>query len=694
MAMDRLTWARMWRAALVGAAISSAVLIAGCGKNSGGGGNHNQNTHLDPCPEGTEAKEAACVPVFDNCSATDEIPVLGGGCLPVGVERCAYGDGCAPGFTGDGAGACDPVLPAAECGAGTLAVLGQTACQDIRDCGAAPWGNVPTDANTIHVDAGYSGGSSDGSASAPYTTIGAALAVATGGDHIAVAAGTYAENLTLNAPVTIAGRCPGLVIVQGQSGGAQDPPVVTLNASASGARLEGLRLTGPGAGVTLNQAEHVVLDEVEITDVGGYGVYLQRGGSVRLRRVKIARASVAGILLYGGSVAMDDSVVRDTASSPDGSFGRGLDLGADHMGSGGLPSLDATRIVVTGNHESGILLAGGDATVRDSLVADTLANSGTGQAGIGIQTQCDTTSADCPTLVVTGSVVQGNHASGIMALGTRLTLRDTVIRDTQPQDADDRFGSGLVAQCDPSLASCQPLQATCLTVDGNHQAGVSIAGIPADLLGLLVRDTAAQQSDLRSGAGATFQCEMITGNCADVALTDSGLTGNTYAGIYLQGSDLELQGSYVAHTLPGEEADEEGLALYAQCDTASGGCPHLDIDASLFQAHHTEGIAVYGGATTMTRSTVDNVEAQVSDGEYGFGVYVDGQTVVTLPTFDASACNIADGTVAGIFFYQSGGFVTRTWVHGAQYSVVQADDAAVLTDNLLEGTDQDEPLVQ
>ncbi len=668
---------------------------AGCGNKSGGGGNHNTNNeNLAPCPEGTTEHEVACMPDFDECPAVDEIPVLGGGCLPVGVERCALGEGCAPGFEGDGAGGCVAVRPTAQCGAGEMAVLGQTSCQPIRDCGSGTWGSIQTGPDTVYVDAGYTGGASDGSASAPFTTIADALAVVSSGGQIAIAEGTYPERVTLDQPVSLVGRCPGRVTLEATSVGGQDPPVVTVGAAASGALIRGVRLTGPGPGVMLDEAVDVRVREVEIADAGHYGVFLQRGATAALRRVKITGARTAGLLAYGGAVTLADSVVRGTRPTPDGSFGRGLDLGCDHFGDGGCPTLDATRIIVEQNHESGILLAGGQATVTDSLVADTQANAGHGQAGIGIQTQCDTTSADCPTLTVTGSVLAGNRAAGIMALGTVLTVTDTVIRDTQPQSGDQRFGSGLVAQCDPSLSVCEPLVATCLLLRGNHQTGLTVAGIEADVAGALIRDTEAQQSNLKAGQGVIARCEQITGFCTDLALSDSGLMNNTYGSIFLQGSRLALTGSYVGQTRPGAEADEEGLALYAQCDTSAGSCPDLEIDASLLEEHRAEGIALYGGTARMTRSTVRDVSPQASDDEFGFGIYVDGQTVTTAPTFDASACDIANATVSGMFFYQAGGEVRRSWIHGAEYSVVLSEDSAVLEDNVLEGTTQDEPLEQ
>jgi hypothetical protein len=82
------------------------------------------------CPEGHEARERACVPVLDVCPGPAEVPILGGGCAPIGVTACATG------FTSDGTGGCDPILPAAPCPDGALAYPGLRAAP--RSTGAWP----------------------------------------------------------------------------------------------------------------------------------------------------------------------------------------------------------------------------------------------------------------------------------------------------------------------------------------------------------------------------------------------------------------------------------------------------------------------------------------------------------------------------------------------------------------------------
>ncbi len=677
--------------------VALAFAWVGCGKDSGGGGGNANDNQQRPCPAATRAEGLACVPIFDDCPAADEIPVLGGGCLAIGVERCSYGSGCADGFSGDGAGGCEPLRPAAECGAGQIQLLGQSACEPVRACGPAPWGDGPFDPGAVYVDAAYSGGASDGTPSAPFITISEGVATAPAGGQVVVAAGTYPESVTLDRRLHLLGRCPEQVHIQGQLSGGQPAPALTISSSAAGTVVQGVHLTGPGPGVVLNEVEDVALREVEVTDTGSYGLMLQRGSTASLHRVKVARAQVAGVLLYGGSITAVSTVVRDTAPSTDGSFGRGLDLGCDHIGGGGCPSLDATALVVERNREAGIMLSGGEAILRRSLVADTLANAGTGQAGIGIHCQCDTTSADCPSLTIRGSVVESNRAAGIMALGTNLVVEDTVIRGTLPQEADGRFGTGLVSLCDPSLSRCEPLSITCAVLEDNHQTGLSLAGVTGQVRGALIRDTAEQMSDSRGGEGLVVGCEQITRQCADLALLDSGIWRSTFGSVFVHGSRLAANGAYMAGARPGAESQTEGFGLYAQCDSATGSCPEVTLDGCLLEDHVTEGVALFGGTTQLTRSSVLGVSPQQSDSEFGVGVYVDGQVATLTPTLDASSCEISDATLAGLFWVQAAGSLERCLVQGAEYSVIlhqSAEGVSLDPWNELSGTTQSDPLVQ
>ena len=53
-----------------------------------------------------------------------------------------------------------------------MAIPGQESCAPLAPCGDDKWGEIPTQPDTQHVDGSFEGGEPDGSAVAPWPTIG------------------------------------------------------------------------------------------------------------------------------------------------------------------------------------------------------------------------------------------------------------------------------------------------------------------------------------------------------------------------------------------------------------------------------------------------------------------------------------------------------------------------------------------
>jgi hypothetical protein len=101
-----------------------------------------------------------------------------------------------------------------------MEVIGKSTCQPVGDCGSGTWGKIAGTYNTLFVDGSHSGGSPDGSRNRPYTTIGAALARVGKNGHVALAAGTYNEELSISTEgLTLEGRCAAMVTIKGKTPG-------------------------------------------------------------------------------------------------------------------------------------------------------------------------------------------------------------------------------------------------------------------------------------------------------------------------------------------------------------------------------------------------------------------------------------------------------------------------------------------
>ena len=109
----------------------------------------------------------------------------------------------------DGFGAGGPRMPS------DAALPGRV--PDPADCGSAPYGdNVPADAVFVDIQAPAGGNCS---AAKPCQTLLAGLQSVPPGGTVVVAAGTYTlDGLAIGKPLTIRGRCPALVRIQGGGG--------------------------------------------------------------------------------------------------------------------------------------------------------------------------------------------------------------------------------------------------------------------------------------------------------------------------------------------------------------------------------------------------------------------------------------------------------------------------------------------
>jgi hypothetical protein len=126
-----------------------------------------------------------------------------------------------------------------------MALPGESACRPVKACAAGRWGDIERDAGTQHVDGSYAGNDSDGSEQRPWVTVADAIMAAPAGGLVAIAAGSYAENLELFSPVRLYGVCPELVSIVGVA----DEPTIVLRSNADGAVLNGFGVTGTATAV-------------------------------------------------------------------------------------------------------------------------------------------------------------------------------------------------------------------------------------------------------------------------------------------------------------------------------------------------------------------------------------------------------------------------------------------------------------
>jgi hypothetical protein len=587
-------------------------------------------------------------------------------------------------------------------------------------CGTGAWGDLVLPEGTLHVDALAAEGG-DGSAEAPFASIGEALAVAGPGATVAVAAGSYPETISIGASLGglhLAGRCRELVAIDASVGDSSTPGVrieaaagaVTLSdLSVREAWYAGLMITSgqvslqrvgvyangySGMGVVANsmQAASVVAEDCDFAEnvgvnVGlffsraeltlrnsvvrdgargglgqnGLGISVDEGASLVLESSQVLRNHNQGIVVEAGSrVELRGSLIEGNLPDPGGLYGYGLQIEDSEV------SIDGSELV--GNHHAG-LIASGDSvlTIRNSSIRDTLTTD-MGSFGGAIQV------GDGATLELDRCELSNNFSFGLtLTDGARATVFDTEILDTK----ENGLGEALAALW---AQGGSQLEVRNVTIDGATSNGIYAAeeGTSATVSDTLIRG-------VRTDGSAMWGNALTAGWGASITAT--GVTIEDTVGVGVQASDpgtlVTLSDSSITNTQRGErltvalgmvatlggrlEASQvevlgsEGPGLMAIYEESSLACLDCLVSGSEFA-----GAAVLGAAELeLDTVTVQQTDSGSNVGG-GVGIYADPWSWGE-PTLDVVDSEVVDNPIAGLWLTGQGRYrVSDSLLHGGE----------------------------
>ncbi|MDP6933552.1 MAG: right-handed parallel beta-helix repeat-containing protein, partial [Myxococcota bacterium] len=535
-----------------------------------------------------------------------------------------------------------------------------------------------------------------GSEDSPFRSIQQGLDAQDEKAMVAVAAGTYLENLQMtgdHSRVHLAGRCRELVVLDGSAGPSDD---FTLG---SGIYLAGTSLTAswtisdltvtaaPSSGIvqvngslTLNRFSTLGNERglecysgaIEGTDglVEGnedIGVFLAnatatmvdiqvhdtedgRGFDVESSTLSASDCLVQGSREFG--IYMDDSEVSldrveilATSSTKNGTFGRGIN--AQNC------TLVATDCNIRDSQELGVFLSTTTATLQDVRVSDTAAASN-GEAGWGLSVQ------DQSNLVMTGGLVMGNRELGVFVDRSTASLQAVEVRENLVND-ESGYGYGMVVQ-DSEITVTDSL------FEQNARFGMYVLHSTGALEGVVVLDTLSDSSgalgrgiELEASTTITATDCILEGNAEvgmavvdhSVATLDRVSITDTSQGTWVPftcGLDADLDSEVVATGL--EVSGTAGPGLYATL----GG--YLECTDCTLSGNAFAGAAVQSGADLVLRDTlVEGTVASTSVGG-GVGVYASdfNQEVRGGPTLMLEGCTIRDNEMGAVYLEGGGGY--------------------------------------
>jgi Right handed beta helix region len=546
-------------------------------------------------------------PVF--CAAP-EIALADGNCIRPGMSP----EDCAEGFVHDGAYACEPIVPASPCPPGLMAIPGDESCREVMSCGSGKWGDLPIDADTQHVEAGFAG-APDGSATAPWPTIGEAIDAAAPGALVAVAAGDYPEAITItDKPVRLWGICPQQVTVAATSPSPVCPnTTLCVTTGADGSELGGMSIGGIGIGVLLSGSTAVRVERVRVHDNPESGIVAQDNfgpTSIEVLGSLVDDNDQLGLFFEGASALVDASMVRGTA-------GRGLNAQE-------LSDVVVTRSMIDDSASYGAIALGATLQIDGSVVR------GSGDGGVDARllcaptangVQCDPNSRS--SLTVRRSHLVHNQHGGLFAVGSDAFVEHTVVVASQPT-ATGALGLGLTAQpscsldLDLQIYVCNPathaaLQVTGSVIEANHGFGILARGASLALQSSLVRGTLPHGSDAQLGVGVAAQVACFPAPSGEVtcdpskrasAVVVGSLVDDSHeVGIGIIGADAEIVDTVVRNTKAtlGDGLFGDGISFVGDVDNVTtGSLANVRVDAA-----ERAGISAFGAAVALADSWID-----------------------------------------------------------------------------------------
>jgi hypothetical protein len=474
---------------------------------------------------------------------------------------------CAAGFEPDDAGGCEPLLPSTPCASGQMAIVGETACRDVKTCDGGRWGAAPLSASTQFVDAAATNG--DGSENSPWTTIQQAVDAAASGAVIALAAGSYQEDVVIeNKSLSLWGRCPAMVeiVATGVELGA-----VFIGTNATGSEIHDIAVRGAAHGIVVSGSEDVLLDRVWIHSTPDRGLDIEDvlgPTAVTLEGSLLEETSDVGLYASGATVDVAATVIRNTQPDPSTQqSGRGIAV-QDDAATGARGALTLRSSVVEQSRDAAVYVFGSDALVEASVVRATAPAASDDRFGRGISANNGLVGNGRANVTLRGSVVENSRHTALFAAGSDILIENSVLRDTEAQLSDETGGRGINVQLDPMRGERGVLVIRTSVVERSRDIGIFVDASDATIEGVIVRTTVARP-DGAFGDGLSVSAAQ---NPASAIVTGAHIETSARAGIVSFGAFVSLGGTALECNVIALDGEDVAAGQFAFEDRGNNGC--------------------------------------------------------------------------------------------------------------------------
>jgi len=510
----------------------------------------------------------------------------------------------------------------------------------VGSCGSGQWGDIPVDGTTQYVNASFTGAST-GSASQPWKTIQAGVNAAANDGIVAVAAGSYNEGVNVNHPVRIWGVCADQVTLAA-SGAA-------LSIGASATEVHGIAVTAATIGISVSDADQVLLSEVWIHDLSDAGVWAQGGSSptsVRMERSLIENTTGYGMGIVQSGLQLVDSAIRDVSANTQGNWG--VAVMATQAVLPPKPTILVQHCVLERTRSVGLVIQSSfESTIEDTLIRDVLPSVATGENGFGVWQRHVTSDGERAHLTIRGSVIEQVHTNGILIYGGDAEIERTTVRDVDTDGSPGEWGAGIRFYDPEDVAGTQPTGTVRQsTVDRAHRVGIELWGAVAVLESVLVRDP-KPNSDGEHGFGVIAYGTEDDLEPSDLVLRGCRIEGASQSSIIIGGATGQIDSTAVLDTQPRASDGAFGIAVSILTDWKTGVAASAEVTRTVIDGAYAAGLAVGGGDLIASDVIVRNIQKQVNVDDFGDGIGASA-TIIWLPDIIPTTLTVTRATIEGV----------------------------------------------
>jgi hypothetical protein len=532
-----------------------------------------------------------------------------------------------------------------------MAVPGETACRPVAPCGDGTYGDIPTDGTTQHVDGSYPNNDSDGSVDKPWTTIQAAVDAAASGAIVAIADGSYAENVVVTGkPVVLWGRCPEAVEVVG----ADVTKTIEIDYGAEGTEVRNLAVRRGQSGIHVRVAD-VLLERVWVHDTEqGRAVSVtanepEPGSAMLTVRGSLVEDNVGhGIVSFGGMLVVESSLVRTSRSGLSQGVGILMQFNQD---SGARGELTLQGSLIEANEPAGIAVVGTDGRIDSTVVRGTGLDGE--PLGIGINVEPHTMVVSRPMAEITRSVVVDTFASGIVFYDADGVVEHTVVRRTGVDVTLGAAGEAIAARPARHIDRDDPAPSVAVrqsVIAETEGVGFLVIAGDGTAESLLVQDTVPWAQEVAFGDGILIVADPLIGTRSTGSVLGSVVDRATTVGIQIWGATTTVEATRVSDTAmrdPGEFGQGIGV-LGMNIPGLEPIRSNVTFRDLLVENNHMVGVVISVSDGDLERVVISNTQTE-ADGTFGDGlVSIAGANVTMRDCQVASSARVGLGSFSAV----------------------------------------------